>query len=140
MTTAPSSTSFERSVRRERPPRAACLRLSWSVAPTALGHAGRKPLTLELQLRQGEPAHVTLDGSALQSAADWANTWDGTLTIRRVGAGQGKGLIIVEAVPLAVAVLHTDDANRPLHVTCDLPKALGLAGGRYELTSGGLSG
>lgn len=140
MTTAHSSTSFERSVRREPSARAACLRLSWSIAPSALGRTGRTPLVLKLELRQGEPALVDLSGEAFPPAFSWARAWDGTLTIRRVGAGEGKGLMIVEALPLAVAVLRADDADRPLHVACDLPKALGLSGGRYELVNGELTG
>ncbi len=144
MTTAPSSTSFERSVRRGHAPRAACLRLRWSIAPAALGRTGRTPLNLELELREAEPARVTLNGEAHEPAAAWANGWDGTLAIRRVGSGEGKGLVIAEALPLAVVVLEAEgmeragDTDRPLHVACDLPKMLGLAGGRYELSGGGL--
>lgn len=142
MTTANTSTGLERSLRPKRPARAACLRLCWSVAPAALGRPGRPgraPLTLELELREGEPARVTLDGQAYQAASEWAAAWDGTLTIGRVGAGSGKGLMIAEALPLAVVVLHVEDAGRPLHVTCKLPEILGLRGGRYELVGGGLS-
>jgi hypothetical protein len=143
MTAAHSSPSLDRRDRRaarEVPAPPACLRLRWSIAPAALGQPCRKPMTLELELREGEPARLTLEGQACQPAAQWASAWDGTLTIRRVGAGPGKGLVIVEALPLAVVVLRAEDAGRPLHVACDLPKALGLAGGRYELLSGGLSG
>jgi hypothetical protein len=139
MTTAPSSTSLERSIRREQTPRAACLRLAWAIAPSALGRTGRTPLTLELELREGEHARVTLNGEPFEPAANWASAWDGTLTIRRVGTGPGKGLLVVEALPLAVVVLHADDANRPLHVACKMPEILGLRGGRYELVGGGLA-
>lgn len=139
MTAAHSSTSLEHRVRHETTPRTACLRVCWSVAPAALDRTGRTPLKLELELRSGEPARVTLDGVAYEPATEWARAWDGTLTIRRVGTGAGKGLLIVETAPLAVAVFGTDDADRLLHVASDLPKMLGLAGGRYELVSGGLS-
>lgn len=139
MTTAHSSTSFEHCVRQEPAPRTACLRLCWSIAPAALDRTGRTPLKLELELRSGEPARVTLDGAEYERATEWLRVWDGAIAIRRVGSGEGKGLMIVEAAPLAVVVIGTDDADRPLHVACDLPKALGLAGGRYELVSGGLS-
>ncbi|UYV12509.1 MAG: hypothetical protein NCW75_14575 [Phycisphaera sp.] len=139
MTTAHSSTSFEQRIRHEPAIRAACLRLCWSVAPAALGRTGRVPLALELNLRSGEPPRVTLDGAGFAPASEWARDWNGTLAIRRVGSGQGKGLLIVEAAPIAVAVIDADNADRPLHVACDLPKALGLSGGRYEMVSGGLS-
>lgn len=137
MTTAPPSTSFEQSVRREQQPRVACLRLSWSIASNALGRSGQTPLTLELELCEGEPPRATLDGQAFQSASRWASAWDGTLSRCRVGTGPGKGLLIVEAAPIVVAVLGND--LRPLHVACDLPMALGLGGGRYELVAGGLT-
>lgn len=139
MTTAHSSMSVERSVRHQPTTRSACLRLCWSVAPAALDRPGRTPLKLELELRGGEAPRVTLDGAQCTPAAGWAQHWDGTLAIRRVGSGQGKGLLIVEAGPIAVAVIDAGDTDRPLHVACDLPKALGLAGGRYELVRGGLS-
>ncbi|MFI4915496.1 MAG: hypothetical protein ACIAS6_03180 [Phycisphaerales bacterium JB060] len=140
MTTAHTSTGFERRVRRGRPPRAACLRLCWSVSPSALGRTGRGPLMVELELRESQPARVTLNGEAYEPAAAWASAWDGTLAIGRVGSGQGEGLVIAQALPLAVVVLEVDDAERPLHVACDLPRVLGLAGGRYELVAGGLMG
>lgn len=139
MTTAHSSTGFEPRVRREPPARAACLHLGWAVAPSALGRAVRAPLTLELELREGEAAHVTLDGAPFPRAAEWASAWNGTLTVRRVGSGHGKGLLIVEALPLAVVVLGVQSGERPLHVACKLPEILGLRGGRYELVGGGLA-
>lgn len=140
MTTAHSSTSLEQHIRQEPTPRTACLRLCWSVAPAAIDRKGRTPLKLELELRSGDPARVTLDGVVFEPATEWARAWDGTLTIRRVGTGEGKGLLIVQAAPLVVAMIGTGNAERPLHVACELPKVLGLAGGRYELVSGGLSG
>jgi|GEM_PF-5333413 len=139
MTTAPSSTSLERSVRQEPVTRTACLRLCWSVAPVALERLGRTPLKLELELRSDEPARVTLDGVECEPAAAWARAWDGSLVIRRMGSGEGKGLMIVEAAPLVVAVIGTGSAERPLHVACELPEVLGLAGGRYEFVGGGVS-
>lgn len=147
-TSTPTPTSFERCVRREHRAHAACLRVCWAVAPSALGGTdgggrdggGRVPATLELELREGEPARVTLNGEVFQPATSWASAWDGALAIRRVGAGPGRGLVVARALPLAVAVLHAGGAGRPLHVACDLPKVLGLAGGRYELVGCGLSG
>ncbi len=139
MTAAHTSTSFERRVRPKPVTRPACLRLRWSVAPSALGRSARKPLVLELLLNHSDEACVLLDGEPLESARSWASTWNGELTVRRVASGPGAGLLIVEAAPLAVAVLGSRDDERPFHVACDLPKALGLAGGRYELASGELN-
>ncbi len=140
MTTAHTSTGFQRQARHEPPARTACLRLRWSVAPAALGRSGRTPLTLELELRSGGPARVTLDDAVFAPAMGWARAWNGTLNVRRVASGPGRGLMIVDAAPLAVAVLSDGDTDRPMHVACDLPTALGLAGGRYELVGGGLTG
>ena len=138
MTTAHSSTTFQRALRHEVPSAAACLRLRWAVAPAALGKPGRAPLTLELELPAGEDARLTLDGQPFK--CDGAlSSWDGALTIRRVTSGAGAGLLIADASPLAVAIIKPSEPERPLHVACDLPKALGLRGGRYELIGGELT-
>lgn len=138
MTAAHTSTSFERRVHHKPVTRPTCLRLRWSVAPSSLGRSARKPSQLELLLNSNGEARVLLDGEPMKPAQSWASTWNGRLTVRRVASGPGKGLRIVEAAPLAVAVLGSLDDERPLHVACDLLKALGLAGGRYELAGGEL--
>lgn len=138
MTTAHTSTTFERRVRLQPARKPACLRVRWSVAAVALGRPGRKPARLELQLRPSEGAQVMLDGQPLDAAGTWCARWDGRLDVRRVASGPGRGLLIVEAAPLVVAVLGALDDERPLHVACDLPAVLGLAGGRYELVGGEL--
>lgn len=136
MTTAHTSTTFQLAPRRGTPAAQACLRLRWAVMPQALGRKGRTPITLELALHSGQGAHLRLDGVACEPARHWLHAWDGVLGIRRVGTGPGTGLVIADASPLAVAVFDPTNPERPLHVACDLPALLGLAGGRYELAGG----
>ena len=138
MTTAHSSTAFRRALRHEPPKLAACLMLRWSVAASALGRPGRRALALELELPLGEPARLTLAGQPLAVGA-WLDGWAGRLNVRRLASGQAAGLIVADASPLAVAVFSPATQSRPLHVSCDLPKALGLTGGRYELVGGELA-
>lgn len=140
MTTAHTSPTFQLAPRRGTPAAQACLRLRWLVMPQALDRKGRTPITLELALHAGQGAHVLLDGVACEPARHWPHAWDGVLGIRRVCTGPGAGLVIADASPLAVAVFDPTNPERPLHVACDLPGVLGLAGGWYELDSGGLEG
>jgi len=133
MTAAHPTSSLHRELRRAPERASACLRLRWEVAPSAVGCEGRTPLILALELCAGEEASVTLDGREYPPALAWLSGWDGRLAVRRVAGGPGEGLVVVDASPLAVAVLRPDQPGRPLHVACDLPRALGLPGGRYEL-------
>ncbi|MEQ9096168.1 MAG: hypothetical protein RIE32_07900 [Phycisphaerales bacterium] len=147
MTTTHTSTGLERRVRGEASTRTACLRLRWAVAPSAFGLAGRAPAELVLELHGGRGPLVMLNGTPLDAARDWAagapergpeRSWD-RFDVRRVGSGAGQGLLIIDAAPHAIAILDGGQAARPLHVACDLPRALGLRGGRYELIDGQLS-
>lgn len=138
MTTAHTSTTFQLAPRRGAPTALSCLRLRWSVLPQAMGRQGPVPLTLELVLHAGQGAHLLLEGQACEPARHRLLAWDGVLRVRRIVDGPGAGLIIADASPLAVAVIDPRRPQRPLHVACDLPSVLGLAGGGYELASGGL--
>lgn len=143
MTTAHTSTGLERRVRGEASTRTACLRLRWAVAPSAFGLAGRAPAELVLELRGGREPLVMLNGTPFEAAADWAARGPkrslARFDVRRVVGGAGQGLLIIDAAPHAIAILDGGQAARPLHVACDLPGALGLRGGRYELIDGQLS-
>ena len=128
MTTAHTSTTFERRVRPQPARRPACLRLRWSVAPGALGRPGRKPAQLELQLHPNECARVALDGEPFEAARAWCANWNGRLDVRRVASGAGRGLLIIEATPLAAAVLGAL-AAQPAVVAASLTSS-SLASGR----------
>lgn len=154
MTTAHTSTAIPAGqpsagdARREafRPPatagRPSQLVLGWAVSPQALGRAGDGPLALELHLAVGRPATLRLDGRPFEAdpAASaalrlWLDRWDGRLSAQAVCDGPASGMLIVQARPIAEAVLQGPGPGRPLHLRCDLPALLGLQGGRYEPTN-----
>ena len=142
MTTLHSSTSFCRTLRHETPTSVACLRLRWSVSPAALGRVGRAPAMLELELLSNQRARILIDGEPMHQPdagpRQWLDAWDRSLATRRVVTGDGIALLIAEASPLAVAIFDAANAQRAIHVSTDLPKILGLRGGRYELIGGEL--
>lgn len=138
MTTAHSSTTFQRTLRHEAQTAASCLTLRWAVAPAAMGRPGRRPLTLELRLAMNQPPRLTLDARAIETPESLQH-WEGELATRRVPTGPSTALIIAHAAPIAVAVFDPSRGDRPLHVSCALPAALGLKGGRYELIGGELT-
>ncbi|MEQ8844385.1 MAG: hypothetical protein RIB58_05970 [Phycisphaerales bacterium] len=137
MTTAHSSTTFHRALRHHTPPATVRLRLRWAVVPQALGRAGVKPIVLELDVAAGEAARLTVGGQERDLPAAMG-AWNGSILMRRVPTGSGCELLVADASPIAVAVIDPARPDRPLHVACDLPKALGLRGGRYELVGGGV--
>ena len=139
MTTAHSSTTFQRALRQGPTQATSCLRLRWAVAPAALGRPGRKPVTLELELPSTGIARLIINDQPSELARAWRSSQPASLTVHRVAVAPGVRLVIADASPLAVAVLDPSNPDRPAHVACDLPKVLGLKGGQYELVGGGLS-
>ena len=139
MTTAHSSTTLQRTLRREAELTRALLRLRWSVAASALGRDGRSPVELVLEARDGGEAALTVEGVPGERAQDWLGRWDGRVRMRRATPSSGPEMLVVDASPLAVVVFVLGRSTRPLHVSSELPEVLGLAGGRYELVDGAFS-
>lgn len=137
MTTTHSSTTFQRALRHGSPPVVSCLTLRWSVAPAAMRRPGRRALTLELKLTQNQSPRLTLEGRVID-VPQALREWDGSLRACRVPTSAGAEFFIADASPIAVAIIDPARGVRPLHVSCDLPAALGVKGGRYELIGGEL--
>ncbi len=139
MTTAHSSTTFQRTLRRDTEPARTLLRLQWSVSASALGRGGRSTVDVVLDVRDRGTASLMIDGTETDHARDWLGRWNGRVHTRRAVLSKGPEMLIVDASPLAVAVFELGQSPRPLHVSSDLPAVLGLAGGRYEIVEGTFS-